>query len=227
MPKSKKIDKKKDNVYIDVEDKDPVWLKDKGDHFYKRQDFNSAVNAYCKAIEFDKEFLMARLNRATTWIKVRCYENCVEDCQDIQTYVNALKAEERENDDFYVRMMGRSFLKMGAGYTWISKFDEAVQAFTEAIKYKTVFNEREIIEIQNDIDRIRVRQRSNQLKQEGDLKFADSALDEAIEIYNQCLELDPLNEYVVGNLGLIYMMKQEYQKCIDFSTRALDIIDEF
>lgn len=83
MPKSKKIDKKKDTVYIDVEDKDPVWLKDKGDHFYKRQDFNSATNAYCKALEYDKEFLMARLNRASTWLKVRCFENCVEDCQDI------------------------------------------------------------------------------------------------------------------------------------------------
>lgn len=33
-PRSKQIDKQKDGTYIDVEDKDPVWLKDKGDHFY-------------------------------------------------------------------------------------------------------------------------------------------------------------------------------------------------
>ncbi len=38
-PKSKKIEKKKDDVFIDVEDKDPIWLKDKGDHFYKRHDY--------------------------------------------------------------------------------------------------------------------------------------------------------------------------------------------
>lgn len=157
MPKSKKIDKKKDNVYIDVEDKDPVWLKDKGDHFYKRNDYYSALNAYSKALEFDKEFLMGRLNRATAWLKARCFENCVEDCQDIQTFVSNLKAEERENDEFYVRMMARSYLKMGAGYAWISKFDEAVNSLTEATKYKTVFNEREIVEILNDVDRIKVR----------------------------------------------------------------------
>ena len=147
MPKSKKIDKKKDNVYIDIEDKDPVWLKDKGDHFYKRSDYYSALNAYSKSLEFDKEFLMARLNRATTWLKTRCFENAVEDCQDIQTYINGLKPEERDNDEFYTRMMGRSLLRMGAGYTWISKFDEAVEALNKAIQYKTVFNEREIIEI--------------------------------------------------------------------------------
>ena len=86
MPKSKKIDKKKDTVYIDVEDKDPVWLKDKGDHFYQRNDYHSALNAYTKALEYDKEFLMGRLNRATTWLKVRCFENAIEDIQDIENF---------------------------------------------------------------------------------------------------------------------------------------------
>lgn len=38
-PKSKKIDKTKENLYIDIEEKDPVWLKDKGDHFFKRNDY--------------------------------------------------------------------------------------------------------------------------------------------------------------------------------------------
>ena len=50
-PKSKKIEKKQDdNAYIDVEDKDPLWLKDKGDHFYRRNDFYSALNAYSKSL---------------------------------------------------------------------------------------------------------------------------------------------------------------------------------
>jgi dyslexia susceptibility 1 candidate gene 1 protein len=91
MPRSKNIDKKKDGVYIDIEDKDPLWLKDKGDHFYKRSDFNSALNAYTKSLEFDKEFLMSRINRATTWLKVRAFDNCIADCNDIEDYVNNLK----------------------------------------------------------------------------------------------------------------------------------------
>ena len=157
MPKSKKIDKKKDTVYIDIEDKDPVWLKDKGDHFYKRNDYYSALNAYTKSLEFDKEFVMARLNRATTWIKTRCFENGIEDLLDIQTYIGNLKPEERDKDEFYTRMMARSYLKMGGGYAWISKFDESVEALTKATQYKTVFNEREVIEILNDIERIKVR----------------------------------------------------------------------
>lgn len=160
MPKSKKIDKKKDTVFIDVEDKDPVWLKDKGDHFYKRNDYHSALNAYSKALDFDKEFLMGRLNRATTWLRVRCFENAVEDLNDIETFIMNLKEDERDNDDFYQRMLARTFLRRGAGYTWLSKFDQAVENLSEALKYKNVFNERELIEISNDVDRIKVRQKS-------------------------------------------------------------------
>jgi hypothetical protein len=48
-----------------------VWLKDKADHFFKRHDFQAAVMAYGKALKEDPEFLMARLNRATSYIKVR------------------------------------------------------------------------------------------------------------------------------------------------------------
>lgn len=207
MPRSKKIDKKKDTVFIDVEDKDPVWLKDKGDHFYQRNDFHSALNAYSKALEHDKEFLMGRLNRATTWLRVRCFENAVEDLNDIETYIMALKDEERDNDDFYQRMLARTFLRRGAGYAWLSKFDQSVENLTEALKYKNVFTERELIEISNDVDRVKVRQKSLQLKTDGDLQFAHSNLDEAAELYRECLEIDPLNEYVLANMGLIYLMK--------------------
>ena len=66
-----------------------------------------------------------------------------------------------------------------------------------------------------------------QLKIDGDIKFAESNLEEATKLYEHCLEIDPTNEYIYANLGLIYMMKQDYEKCIEYSTKSLDIIDEF
>lgn len=71
FPKSKKLESNtKDNMYIDIEDWDPIWLKDKGDHFFKWHDFYAAQNAYSKAISNDKEFHKAFLNRATTFLKI-------------------------------------------------------------------------------------------------------------------------------------------------------------
>ena len=170
---------------------------------------------------------MGRLNRATTWLKVRCFENAIEDIQDIETFIGGLKEEEREGDEFYQRMLARCFLKKGAGYAWLSKFDEAIASLQSASKFKGVFNEREIIEILNDIDRIKIRQKSINMKAEADLKFAESNLEEAIRMYEECLEVDPTNEYIYANLGLIALMRQDYTKCIEFSTKAIDILDDF
>jgi len=84
-PKSKNLSKKKDDdVYIDIEDKDPIWLKDKGDHFFKRADYTAACNAYTKALKEDKDFAMARLNRAACFIKMRHYDLAVDDCDDLE-----------------------------------------------------------------------------------------------------------------------------------------------
>jgi tetratricopeptide (TPR) repeat protein len=65
------------------------------------------------------------------------------------------------------------------------------------------------------------------MKAEADLKFAESNLEEATSMYEQCLEIDPTNEYIYANLGLIAMMRQDYAKCIEYSTKAIDILDEF
>lgn len=72
-PKSKKIEKDPNDQFIDIEDKDPLWLKDKGDHFFGRHDYQSALNAYSKSIQNDKEFLLPRLNRASTFLKMRWF----------------------------------------------------------------------------------------------------------------------------------------------------------
>jgi hypothetical protein len=68
-PKSKKITKDDaDSYYVDIEERDPVWLKDKGDHFFRKHDYTSALRVYCKSLEADKDFLKVYLNRATTFI---------------------------------------------------------------------------------------------------------------------------------------------------------------
>jgi hypothetical protein len=35
----------------EIEDRNPIWIKEKADNFFKNKDFRSAVNCYSKAIE--------------------------------------------------------------------------------------------------------------------------------------------------------------------------------
>lgn len=60
---------------------------------------------------------MGRLNRATTWLKVRMFHHCVADCDDIENLINALKESERD-DPFYHKLLARLFVKRGAAYNW-------------------------------------------------------------------------------------------------------------
>jgi dyslexia susceptibility 1 candidate gene 1 protein len=141
-PKSKNIEKKPNDVFIDIEDKDPLWLKDKGDHFYKRCDFYSAINAYSKSLENEKDFLMARLNRGTCFLKMRIYQGCIDECDKIEEMIKALPEKERIEDDvFYAKIQGRVYLKRGAAYAWLSQYEAAIYDYEKAMNFKGIYNE--------------------------------------------------------------------------------------
>jgi dyslexia susceptibility 1 candidate gene 1 protein len=232
-PKSKKMDgTKRDELgYVDVEDKDPVWLKDKGDHFFKRFDYNAAIHAYTKAIKVDEDFIAARLNRATAFIKTRGFVAACDDCSDIIKHVEGLKPEEFANDkDFYDKIMARTLTKRAACNSWLSNFNDAVLDFEKILEsedYKKILGDQEILNIRKDLALIKTRHASNLLKYAGDAKFYAEEFGEALQKYEESVEVDKENEYALGNIGLCHLKRADNQKCIDYSTRALKIIDSF
>ena len=172
-PKSKKVEKSKDDCYIDVEDKDPLWLKDKGDHWYRRNDYYSALNAYTKSIKSDEDFLMSRLNRATTFLRVRQYQAAADDCTDIERKINGLKKEEREEDEeYYYKMLGRMYIRRGTALAWNSQYDAAIVDLKRAMEYTSLFSEADIEKMKRDIAQIEIRKQSQDIKLSGDLAFA-------------------------------------------------------
>lgn len=135
-PKSKKMTKDdKDAFYVDIEERDPVWLKDKGDHFFWKHDYNAALWTYCKAIEADWEFLKVYLNWATTFIKMRKFENCIEDCDDIIKKISDVKEEEKQDDPFYIKVLARAYVKWGAANAFLSKLSQAVDDIEAGLNF--------------------------------------------------------------------------------------------
>ena len=81
--------------------------------------------------------------------------------------------------------------------------------------------------MEKDIAAIEKRKESQLTKLQGDLFFARNMLNESMETYLKALELDPMNEYALSNIGVIYLKRQDYVNCEKFSTQALDIMSEF
>lgn len=229
-PKSKKITKeeKGNKMHIDIEDKDPLWLKDKGDHFYKRHDFLPAVHAYTKSIENDRAFLMSRLNRGTTFMRMFQFAPAVDEFTDILTMIKNLPQKELDEDTaYYQKMEARAYYKRGGANAWVAQYDAAVDDLNEAMKCKTVFSDVERGNMEADIAIIKKRKESQEVKLQGDIFFARNLLDDSLKSYHAALELDPMNEYALSNISVIYLKRQNYEKCLEYTIKALTIIEEF
>ena len=70
-------------VRVNGEDVEPVWLKQKGDHMYQRGNYKWSVTEYTKCLQADEGFMMARLNRAANYMRLREYEAALLDLDDI------------------------------------------------------------------------------------------------------------------------------------------------
>ena len=86
----------------DITSREPIYLKDKGDSFFKAGDFRSAVVAYTTAIDTEKQaphpdgvLIKILANRAACFFKVDEFDLAVEDCGDA---LDLLAKEETDAD---------------------------------------------------------------------------------------------------------------------------------
>ena len=65
------------------------------------------------------------------------------------------------------------------------------------------------------------------VKARGDHHFSKKDYDLAMKEYEQALIIDPHNEYAISNIGLIHMKQGEYDKCFEWTSRALEVLSLF
>lgn len=142
--------------------------------------------------------------------------------------IENLPQKEREEDpDYYGKMQARAFFKRGAANAWLAQFDSAIDDLHEAMKHKQVFSDVERNNIEADIATIKKRKESQEIKLQGDIFFARNLLDDSLKAYERAIDLDPLNEYALSNISVIHLKRQNYNKCLEYTIKALTIIEEF
>lgn len=65
---------------IDISEREPLFLQDKGDSFYMKGNFRSAINAYTDALQKDSTLLLCFANRAACFLQLKQFKACIEDC---------------------------------------------------------------------------------------------------------------------------------------------------
>lgn len=80
------------------EERNPQWLKEKGDDFLNKENYLAAISAYSTAIKTNPDYFELYLNRSAAHFRMENYYKCVEDCSsafDLLTPAVSLNANAR------------------------------------------------------------------------------------------------------------------------------------
>lgn len=116
-----------DDEDLKPEERDPFWLKDKGDSFFKNGNFQAAINAYNTAIRLNGKVPAFYSNRAACHLKLRNSIKCVEDCSkaiELLTPVVPANALSRL----------RAHTRRGTAFCELELYAEGLQDYEAALK---------------------------------------------------------------------------------------------
>lgn len=203
----------------DVSEEDPVWLKAKGDDFFRSGDYKSALNAYSAAIDSDENFIACYSNRAACYLKLLLYPQCKLDCDHaiklvdgelikrFESNPNALDEKDQIEKDKLLANLVKQYLRRGSSLCHMGHFQESLSDYFQAlVKYQLIkaglstnLPNISIESIEADINRLKVLSNLEKTKKEADNLVADNNLTQALEKYDKVLEILPIHVSALSN----------------------------
>ena len=230
-PKSKKYVPEKNYLGQEIDEKNPIWAKQKGDNFYNNKDYRSAINAYNNALDLDPHFHKVLINRGTSYMCLGEFDLALNDFNRAIDLINAIDKKER-SDAFYDRINVKALSKMYAVYALRQEYQKSLGIINEKLLLKEhafpfIIPEDKWKKIEKDKVLIESRMKNEKLKEKGDNFFREGKIDEAEKTYKEILAIEPENERVLSNLSMIYLKKGKHDEVISICTKILGIFSKF
>ena len=230
-PKSKKYVPEKNYLGQEIDEKNPIWAKQKGDNFYNNKDYRSAINAYNNALDLDPHFHKVLINRGTSYMCLGEFDLALNDFNRAIDLINAIDKKER-SDAFYDRINVKALSKMYAVYALRQEYQKSLDIINEKLLLKEhafpfIIPEDKWKKIEKDKVLIESRMKNEKLKEKGDNFFREGKIDEAEKTYKEILAIEPENERVLSNLSMIYLKKGKHDEVISICTKILGIFSKF
>lgn len=220
----------------DVSERDPVWLKGRGDDFFRAGDFRSAVNAYTAALEAEPSMLACLSNRAACHLKLHMLDECIADCRaalghlpeppalrDTGAGAAALDEEGRKRwEDAEERehtMVVKLLLRRGTARCQSTDYAAALADFRLAA---SVRGDDDLLA--SDIARLEKLVVCATLKAEGDAAVREGQFATAIEKFSQALTVEPTFVSCFSNRAAANMAAGDFVACVADCTSALRLL---
>ncbi|GAX82265.1 hypothetical protein CEUSTIGMA_g9693.t1 [Chlamydomonas eustigma] len=213
--KSIKNDRQLLSDSADVSDRQPAFLKDKGDALYKQGNFRGAINAYSRALEMDPESGPAVWsNAAACFLQLGEYEPCISNCSRALDMLVARKTRFESGDceageaEKYKKQVVRALVRRGKANTALGLLQEAESDYVEALRYAA--GSTDDLSIATDLEEVRAAMGpmdAAALKQRGSSRFQAQDYEGAMEAFTLLL-------------GMPSAMVQDSERLVSFSNRA-------
>ena len=230
-PKSKKYVPEKNYLGQEIDEKNPIWAKQKGDNFYNNKDYSSAINAYNNALDLDPNFHKVLINRGTCHMCLGQFDQALNDFYKAIDLINSIDKKER-SDAFYDRINVRALSKIYAIHALRQEYQKALDVINEKLLLKEhafpfIIPEDKWKKIEKDKNLIESRMNNEKLKEEGDNLLRQKQYENAENVYKKILNIEPNNERVLANLSMIYLFQGKYDEVINICSKILNIFNKF
>lgn len=109
------------------EERDPMYLKEKGDEFFRKKNYLAAISAYTTGIKIADKCYELYLNRSAAHLAQENYQRCAEDCS---TALELLNPPVQSN----VKARTQALARRGAALSKLGFIRQAYEEFVAAVR---------------------------------------------------------------------------------------------
>jgi tetratricopeptide (TPR) repeat protein len=202
-----------------------MWLKLRGDHFYRTRDYRASINAYASCLELDAKNAQALSNRALCSLRLRLWSDVITDATAAFDILKRVKRDGKDEEEWEVELgkRVRCLLRRGIAHTRLGMLEQAMSDLDAAYK---ILPDTELLK--DDIEELRSAVSEHpytKWKEEADKAFKQGDVDAALVAYAAALEADPGCFQALSNRAACHLRKEDYQKCIADCSGALHLLD--
>eukprot|EP00750_Incisomonas_marina_P018518 INCI2991.1.p1 GENE.INCI2991.1~~INCI2991.1.p1 ORF type:complete len:749 (-),score=195.21 INCI2991.1:1721-3868(-) len=222
----------------DIAERDPFWLKGKGDDFFKARDYHGAINAYSAALQAQPTMFAALSNRAAASLALRRFDEAVADASAALEVVQS----ETESRARCVKL----WVRRGTALCGKGQYEAALEDYARAQLELRAQHERrardqqaqggapppafrEDPKLSSDVRTIKRLQQCAKLKREADELFRaqqgePEKLSPAIERYTDALEVDSGFVSCYTNRAAARLAARDFLGCASDASAALVLL---
>lgn len=210
-----------------------MWLKAKGDDFFRSGDMRSALNAYSAALDADPQMLPCLANRSVCYLRLSLPAECKADCT---AALQLLATDVGKNDPASagkgVSMEVKLLMRRGTASCQLGQFTEALTDYHQArVRYEqlpgaqiSALSGVSLESLAADIVRLKLLSDAEGLKKEGDALMAERDTTAAHAKYTAALALVPVHVSCLSNRSACRLAMQDVKGCVDDCTAAITLL---